>query len=68
MDDYLPVSDDFAVEICKALGLNPMRVQRVILDFQHHQPVAAYVEMYGTSRLYEISWADMNGAKIEVVE
>jgi hypothetical protein len=61
----LPLSE----VVCKALGLDPGEVHRVIVDINAEFPVAVYVEMFGTDKLLEVDWAaGLEGAEIRTVD
>jgi len=60
-------SDEVAVGICKALGISPDRVRRVVLDCDISEPLKAYVEMYGDERFLNIQWT-LDGAKVEFAD
>jgi len=58
---------DFQVQVCGALGLDPMRVKRIIIDLNAADcgPLPVYVEMVGDSRLPSLDWAEgLKGAEI----
>lgn len=59
-------SDEVTVEVCKALGLDPNRVRRIVLDLDARNiaPLTAYVEMYGDERLLNLKW-ELEGVRIE---
>jgi len=60
-------SDEVTVEVCKALGLDPGKVRRVVLDLNINEPLTAYVEMYGDERFLDIQWT-LDGAMIVTQE
>ena len=58
-------SDEVTVEVCKALGLDPGKVRRVVLDLNiGSEPLTAYVEMYGDERFLNLKW-ELDGVRIE---
>jgi hypothetical protein len=54
-------ADDLSEKICRALGLDPNMVARLIIDLQVHEPVMVHVQLVGSPKLLEIDW----GALIE---
>lgn len=60
-------SDEACMEVCKALGIDPGRVQRLVLDFQAGMPIVVYVQMIGDGRFLDIQWT-LNGAEVEFAE
>jgi hypothetical protein len=46
-------------QLAEALGLNPSRVHRIVLDVEcDPEPIVAYVELHGDERLLELGWSD----------
>ena len=50
---------DVQKQLCDALGLEPAGVRRIILDIQVNCFTMAYVEMYASSKILEIDWAQL---------
>lgn len=58
---------DFQMQVCKALGLNPSRTSRIIIDLDCNNcgPIPIYVEMIGDDRLLFLDWGKgLEGAEI----
>lgn len=58
---------DFQMQVCEALGLDPGRVGRIIIDLDCNNcgPIPIYVEMIGDDRLLSVDWGKgLEGAKI----
>ena len=59
------LGQDLAILIAKGLGLDPLKVRRVVLDVGVNCAVVAYVELIGDERLIEIDWS---GLGVEISE
>ena len=58
---------DSQVQVCEALGLDPARVARIIIDLDcnNYGPIPIYVEMIGDNRLLSLAWSKgLKGAEI----
>lgn len=55
---------EVAVKVSEALGLDPGKVRRIVLDIRLDDAITAYVEMYGDARLLDLRW-ELEGVKIE---
>lgn len=62
------IADDLAIEVCKAIGINPDDVSRVIIDLKTGFVAVVYVEMFGSERLLDVQWDLLHGAKIVTSE
>ena len=40
--------------VCTALGIDPAKTQRIVIDIQAHAPVEIYVQMVGTDDILAI--------------
>lgn len=51
-------AESIGIKLCKALGLEPDRVQRIVIDIQSGDigPATIYIQMVGDARLLNISW------------
>jgi len=50
---------DFKIQVCEALGLDPMVVKRVIIDIdaeRRDEPLPVYVEMVGGGNILSLDW------------
>jgi len=47
-------SDDWAVELLKALGLDHTKNRRVIIDCEAGYPIKIYLESFGDERLWDV--------------
>ena len=49
---------DFQMKVCEALGLDPGRVARIIIDLKadNYGPVPVYVEMICDKRILSLDW------------
>jgi hypothetical protein len=67
MSEYKIISGTgkFASDVAKALGLDPNRTCRIILDIGIHDVIRAYVESFGDERLYNINLTNMSVEKID---
>ena len=58
---------DFQMKVCEALGLDPGRVARIIIDLKadNYGPVPVYVEMIADKRILSLDWGKgLTGAEI----
>lgn len=68
MEHNIIESSAVGIEVCKALGLDPKRVQRIVLDFDtrnYREPLVVYVEMIADERFLSIKWEFGEGIKIK---
>lgn len=60
MSDTNPVvtSESVGILLCKALGIDPDKAQRIVIDVQAGEitPPTVYVQMVGDQRLLEVGW------------
>lgn len=70
MDSYkIPTGQGLEEQVCKALGLDPWLVPRIILDISADTYIKVYVEMIGTDTLLQVDWAaGLQGAEVVKVE
>ena len=50
---------DFKIQVCEALGLVPMTVQRIIIDIDSEDmnaPLPVYVQMVGSENILSLDW------------
>lgn len=47
-------SDDYAIKICEALGIESNRVRRVVIDAKAGETLKVYVELVGVSQTVDI--------------
>ena len=50
---------DFKIQVCEALGLIPMTVQRIIIDIDSEDmnaPLPVYVQMVGDGTILSLDW------------
>ena len=50
---------EYIVKVALALGIDSLRIRRVIIDAQHDNAVLCYVEFFGDERLYDIEIPEM---------
>lgn len=60
--------NELNIKVCKALGLDPNLVSRVVLDLDacNPGPIPVYVEMYSNEKLLDIQWS-FEGIEINYV-
>jgi hypothetical protein len=67
--DRIIMSDALGELVAKALGLEIMKIRRIIIDMTAMEPLAIYVEMAGTEKLLDLDWeAALKGAEVVKVE
>jgi hypothetical protein len=49
--------DKLGAAICEAMGIDPSKVQRVIVDAEVGQPAKVYFQMVGDERLLKTDWS-----------
>ena len=50
-------AESFKIQICEALGLQPDKVRRLIIDIDiPDSPIPVYVEMYADERILSLDW------------
>lgn len=51
-------SESLGLKLCEALGLDPARVSRIVIDIRSDEiaPARVYVEHIGDQRLLDFSW------------
>jgi len=65
----ITTSDELAVNICQALGLEHDRVYRVILDLVANEFPVIYVQMIGDSRLLDVDWKrGLEGVAVSILD
>lgn len=64
MATEIPSGSSVAVHVCRALGLDPGLVRRLVLDFDVNEPVKAYAELIGDMRMLDIQWT-FEGINVE---
>lgn len=57
-------SRELSLQICKALGLDPGKTRRIVIDLSTNEPVTVYAEMYGDQKMLEIDWTAIYGAEV----
>ena len=63
------LSEDLAEGICKALGIDPREVWRVIIDCKRDRLAMVYVEVMGSDQLLDLDWArGLSGADIRILD
>ena len=55
----------FSTRVCNALGLDPMMVHRLIIDFKVDNIAVIHVTMFADEKINEI---EFNGNDFEIVE
>lgn len=60
------MSDPFGEKICKALGIDPMLVRRIVIDAEVGEPLRVYAEMYGGKALLDLEFP-ADGVTIKVL-
>jgi len=58
------VADDLAVQVCKALDIDPEMVRRVVIDLEVGNAARVFVEMWGDKKLLDVQWNLLHGVVI----
>lgn len=48
------LAHEYGVKVCEALGLDPMKTQRIVIDIPVHGVVKVHVELLGTRELLNV--------------
>lgn len=52
------LSDRVGIPILEALGIDPFKIGRMVIDLQPGQPARVYAEIPGNEKLLEVDWAE----------
>lgn len=65
VDSLMQAKDELPGQLCEALGLDPSRVTRIIIDVGRcAMPIVVYVEMVADTKVLEVDWSLLRGAVI----
>jgi hypothetical protein len=65
---HIIAGKEIGIKISEALGIDPDRTRRIVLDIGIEGPIVAYVELLGDRRLLQVDWTGLHGATIEIVD
>jgi len=62
------MSNELAVPICEALGIDPNLVARIVVELVTDKPARVYVQMSASEKTLDVEWCELSGAKITVLD